>query len=184
MQSDLFISVQLKDAIFSECRTYRYLLSRTWDSNGKKIAFIGLNPSTADENIDDPTIRRCIAFAKAWGGGSLWMINLFALRSTDPKQLYSTLDPVGPENNEYLKKIIESSDFVIAAWGNHGSLLSRSDEVLQMANGKCNALAITKSGMPGHPLYLPKSAIPISYPPATNRAQPNTNESRSNPSTL
>ncbi|BCJ04510.1 hypothetical protein PRtIB026_A04580 [Pseudomonas sp. RtIB026] len=164
MQTDLFGLSEDKGAIFSECRNYRYLLTRTWDAKGKRIAFIGLNPSTADESSDDPTIRRCISFAKAWGGGSLLMINLFSLRSTDPKQLYLAIDPIGPDNNKHIKAIIDSSDIIIAAWGNHGTLLARAKDVLEMASGKLQALAVTKSGMPGHPLYLPKNSIPKPYP--------------------
>lgn len=92
----------IKDAILSEDRKYRYILSRTWDETKPTVLFIGLNPSTADENEDDPTIRRCIIFAKSWGYGGLIMANLFAFRTTNPQGLYSEKNPVGSENDYYI----------------------------------------------------------------------------------
>jgi len=92
------------------------------------------------------------------------MINLFALRSTDPKSLYNALDPVGPDNDHHIRFVLESSDIIVAAWGNHGSHLSRDKEVLEIAGGELLALSITKAGMPGHPLYLPKNSLLTRYP--------------------
>ncbi|NUT75044.1 DUF1643 domain-containing protein [Pseudomonas sp. C1C7] len=159
--NDLFPQEPL--AILSEDRVYRYFLSRQWGISGKKIAFIGLNPSTADAENDDPTIRRCIAFAKAFGGTSLSMVNLFAHRATNPSELLIAKDPVGPDNDYWLEKTILSSDLVIAAWGNHGSLLDRNKLIENKYSNYLYALAITKQGMPGHPLYLRSEVTPVRY---------------------
>ena len=108
-------------AELSECRTYRYVLWRIWDNSKPKIMFIGLNPSTADENTDDNTITRCISFAKSWGYGGFYMTNLFAYRSKDKSQLYCVDNPIGIDNDEYIIKYANLSEKVIAAWGNDGS---------------------------------------------------------------
>ena len=113
----------IKDAILSEDRKYRYILSRTlgWRQN-LLFYFIGLNPSTADEKTDDPTIRKCINYAKCWGYGKILMANLFAFRSTDPNKLNHEEDPVGPENDSYILKSASGVDLIIACWGNPGRL--------------------------------------------------------------
>lgn len=144
-------------AVISEDGLYRYFLSRNWDKGGKKVAFIGLNPSTADATNDDPTIRRCIQFAKDWGGSSLWMINLFAYRSTKPSALSVTPDPIGVDNDKWIEDVVSDADIVVAAWGNHGKLFGRAESVASKYRDKLQALAITKMGMPGHPLYIPAS---------------------------
>lgn len=146
-------------AILSDCRTYRYALSRSWDESLATVVFIGLNPSTADETKDDPTIRRCIGFAKSWGYGSLVMLNLFAYRATDPTKLQLVEDPVGPDNNWHIKTVSKASDLVVAAWGNHGSLLRRST-IVKRAVPKLYHLGLTKIGEPRHPLYLKKTTKP------------------------
>ncbi len=149
-----------KDAVISTCGKYRYALRRIWDEKKSLVMFIGLNPSTADDKIDDNTIRRCMTFAGDWNFGGLIMGNLFALRSTDPRELKRVSDPIGPENNEWLKRLSEKSDKVIAVWGNHGAYLKRDSEVLQMfKNLYC--LKISLKGIPCHPLYLPKDLKPI-----------------------
>jgi hypothetical protein len=147
------------DAKFSECRKYRYALWRTWDESKSRAMFIGLNPSTADETVDDPTIRRCINFAKEWGYGGLCMANIFAYRSTDPSEMLLAQDPVGPENNNWLKNLAKDAGIIVAAWGNNGSYLGRSKEILAMfPNLMC--LKLNQSGEPAHPLYQPGTAIP------------------------
>jgi hypothetical protein len=93
---------------------------------------IGLNPSTADEIDDDPTIRRCIAFAKSWGYGGLYMANLFAFRATEPADLFAANDPIGSGNDEWLCNLSKDAGVVVAAWGNHGSHLGRSREVMRL----------------------------------------------------
>jgi hypothetical protein len=151
-----------KSATFSPCRKYRYTLWRHWGSifTSRYAMFIGLNPSTADETNDDPTIRRCIGYAKEWGYGGLCMTNLFAFRATSPKDMKVVDDPVGPDNDHYLKFITESVDVILAAWGNHGAYRDRDEEVYKMIP-KLSYLKLTKAGFPAHPLYLPKGLKPI-----------------------
>src|SRR5690242_6108456 len=109
-----------RETIFSDCRAYRYTLWREWDIFDKNyVMFVGLNPSTADERVDDPTIRRCIDFAKRWGYGALCMTNLFAYRATDPRVMKAFPYPVGPENDKWLVRCAREAGVVVAAWGNH-----------------------------------------------------------------
>ncbi len=144
-----------KDAVLSGDRIYRYALFREWDIGNGFALFIGLNPSTADEQKDDPTIRRCIQFAKNWECCGLWMVNLFAYRATDPKELLSVDDPIGPDNDWHLKLGVKESRLVIAAWGTKGGLKDRDRKVMEMLNNaKIQCLGITKAGFPRHPLYL------------------------------
>ena len=150
------------DANLSECRQYRYALWRTWDESKPYAMFIGLNPSTADEKEDDPTITRCINFAKTWGYGGLCMANLFAYRSSDPSNLRSTQEPIGLENDAWLKKLAKEAGVIVAAWGNDGAYLGRSKLVSSnISNLKC--LKINKTGEPAHPLYQPSSATLIEF---------------------
>lgn len=114
--------------------------------------FVGLNPSTADENSDDPTLRRCINYAKAWGYGGVCMANLFAFRATKPSDMKAFKAPIGSENNKWLKKLAKDAVIIVAAWGNHGSYLDRSKQVKELIpNMYC--LNVNKSGEPAHPLY-------------------------------
>jgi len=141
------------NAIFSECRTYRYALWRWWDKSKASALFIGLNPSTADETKDDPTIRRCIRFAKDWGYGGLCMANLFAFRATSPKDMKACKHPVGQDNDKWLKRLSKQSGVVVYAWGTHGEHLYRGTIVsLTIKGGMC--LGKTKNGHPRHPLYV------------------------------
>ena len=110
MQTNLFIE---SAAEFSPDRVYRYSLWRFWSKNGGYAAFISLNPSTADEHEDDPTIRRCIRYAKDWGYSGLIMLNLFAYRSTNPKRLYTIDDPIGPDNNFHLRSASSKAQVTI-----------------------------------------------------------------------
>jgi hypothetical protein len=148
------------DAFFSKDELYRYWLSRTIAHSGKKVAFIGLNPSTADASQNDPTILRCINFAKQWGASTLIVVNLFAYRCTDPRGLKVAPDPVGPENDTWLKKAVMQSDIVVAAWGNGGKFNERAELVKRMFPKQLHALRLTKQGMPSHPLYLPSGLTP------------------------
>ncbi|MBB3167330.1 DUF1643 domain-containing protein [Simiduia aestuariiviva] len=151
-------------AHLSPCRTYRYALWRTWDDNLPPVMFIGLNPSTADEQQDDPTLRRCINFAKSWGYGGVIMANLFAFRATDPAHMKQAEDPVGPQNNRWLRKLAQQSALVVAAWGNDGDYRQRATQVCQrIANLHC--LKINGSGAPGHPLYQRANCQPLPYAP-------------------
>jgi hypothetical protein len=148
------------DAVFSKDGLYRYWLSRTIAPIGKKVTFICLNPSTADASHNDPTISRCIDFAKQWGASTLIVVNLFAYRSTDPRVLRVAYDPVGPENDTWLKKAMTQSDLVVAAWGNGGKLNGRAELVKSMFPKRLHALRLSKQGMPCHPLYLPSGLRP------------------------
>ena len=121
------------------------------------VVFIGLNPSTADATQDDPTIRRCIGFAKAWGYDSLCMVNLFAYRATDPKDMQRATDPIGAENDHHLKLVIDQADLVVAAWGGDGGFLGRSEEIKLLFSKEIYCLGKTKYGQPRHPLYIPKT---------------------------
>jgi hypothetical protein len=156
----------LKSATFSPCRTYRYRLVRNWDpGNPAGAAFIGLNPSTADETQDDPTIRRCIAFAKSWGMGSLVMLNLFAFRATKPADMFgdvSFIDIVGPENDGHIAHACDLAQIVVAAWGNHGKFMGRDAKVRALVPG-LQVLRLNKDGSPAHPLYLPGRLTPMPW---------------------
>ncbi len=147
-------------ACFSKCRKYRYSLWRIWDESKPPALIIGLNPSTADERKNDPTIRRCINFSREWGFGGLYMVNLFAFRATKPSDLRKAKEPIGPDNDLQIKTLAKSAGIVLAAWGNDGAYQGRSKEMTDMLpNLKC--LKINRSGEPAHPLYQPKSATPI-----------------------
>ncbi len=151
-----------KSAIISEDKTYRYVLSRTLNDTLPKVAFVGLNPSTADEEVDDPTIEKCIKYCKSWGYGGFYMVNLFALRSTDRSQIYNKKDPIGSQNDFHLKEVFSKVDKVICTWGNDGVFKERNKEVLQLiSNPFC--LQINVTGEPSHPLYLKGNLLPISY---------------------
>ena len=143
----------IKDAQFSDCRKYRYGLWRIWDEEIPYALFIGLNPSTADEVTDDPTIGRCISFAKNWGYGGLMMANLFAYRATNPEVMMQSEDPVGPENDQWLLQYADNAGVIIGAWGNLGGHMNRAEEVLMMLPDICY-LKLNKTGHPAHPLYL------------------------------
>jgi hypothetical protein len=150
--------------IFSPYRLYRYTLWREWDMmNPTFVQFIGLNPSTADEIQDDPTIRRCIDYAKRWGFGALCMTNAFAWRDTDPRKMKGQPHPIGPDNDRWLTAIAREAGVVVAAWGNHGEHMGRDSEICKLINN-LHCLKITKNtGQPSHPLYLSKLLTPIPY---------------------
>lgn len=121
-----------------------------------------LNPSTADATKNDPTIRRCIGFAAREGCTELTVVNLFALRATNPKELNKHPDPVGPENNDHIRRQMEkhvSGGLIVAAWGANKNLLTfvRADEIQAEYFGHLMCLGTTADGMPRHPLYVPAS---------------------------
>ena len=151
-----------KSAVFSTCKTYRYSLTRKWDLNQKLILFIGLNPSTADENDDDPTIKRGMHYAYKWGYGGLIMANLFAFRATLPSDLKKANRPTGVDNNKFIIEHQKESAIVVVAWGNDGALYNRDKEVLELITSPM-CLKVNKSGQPAHPLYQKKDLSPIQY---------------------
>lgn len=152
-------------AWLSGCERYRYRLGRNWGEGwGAPVTFVMLNPSTADAQQDDPTIRRCVGFAKAWGFGRLVVVNLYALRSTDPKGLWRADDPIGPDNDDHLSEaawVAARDDApIIAAWGANAKP-DRVAEVLALPHmDRLTALGVTKAGAPRHPLYLRADAFP------------------------
>lgn len=144
-----------KEALLSEDRVYRYSLSRIWDESKPYVLFVGLNPSMADENEDDPTIRRCIDYAKSWGYGGLKMANLFAYRATLPSDLKKAEEPIGTDNNTHIKDMSSNAAVTVVAWSNDGTYLERDKKVLSLINNPM-CLNINKSGQPSHPLYQKK----------------------------
>lgn len=151
-------------ANFSTCRKYRYNLFRIWDTSKKIITFCMLNPSTANETVNDATIERCQRRAGWMGMGGIMVVNAFAYRSTDPQKLYRVRDPVGPENFDYIRKAAEVSGLVICGWGKHGSLNGQDEyvkEIIRQANAIPLALRINKDGSPGHPLYIKYDQKPV-----------------------
>ena len=157
--AELDYPARSRHAVFSPCRTYRYALSRVWAADKPYALFIGLNPSTADETLDDPTIRRCIDFAKRWGYGGLVMANLFAYRATDPAVMKRAAEPVGELNDPWLIALAAQAGVVIAAWGEHGAFGQRSAQVCQLIP-QLHYLQLNKSGEPRHPLYLKRTLVP------------------------
>lgn len=149
-------------ARFDPTGRYRYALWRTWDRSGPTVAFVMLNPSTAGAASDDPTIRRCLGFARAWGFGALVAVNLFALRSPEPARLRRARDPVGPDNDRHIRSAARTASLVIAAWGIHGALAGRDLAVRSLlAPHRISCLGLTRSGQPRHPLYLPSDLRPM-----------------------
>lgn len=164
-----------RHATLSRCGRYRYWLERSWAETGKGfVNFIMLNPSTADAERDDPTIRKCIGFARRWGYDGVHVVNLFALRATDPAALRSDPSPIGPENDTFLEAGVLSAERTICAWGNNAAIGDRAAHVLrrlaQLEFGRAAdllyALRINRDGSPAHPLYVPYAVEPVSFPGA------------------
>lgn len=157
------------ETTFDEQLIYRYRLSRLWNEAAPDICWIMLNPSSATAAIDDRTIARVVGFSKSWGWGSVVVVNLFAFRTRWPDTLNEVSDPVGPDNDAAILEVATSTSRVIAAWGNHGTIVNpatgapRGEEVrglLASAGIEPDCLRVTAHGQPGHPLYLPASAAP------------------------
>lgn len=176
-------------ASFSVDRTYRYYLYRTWEENPSYMAVIGLNPSTADETVDDPTVKRCINFAKREGYGGLFMLNLFAFRATDPKAMMAHPNPVGSWNDSTIFQITDSLSVghVVAAWGNHGAYRNRAHDVLSfLLNDPIHCFGVTSTGQPKHPLYLRADTplVPYDYSTLISTSTPAGRSSFVNASTV
>lgn len=145
-----------KGASISDCGNYRYALWRIWNEGidaAPLLVFIGLNPSTANAELDDPAIRRCIGFAKSWGYSGIIMLNLFSYRATDPKQLAKVDKKVGPDGDYWLQRFANTDHDVIYCWGNFPKYQWRINQVKNMLP-KGKPIALTKGGFPRHPLYL------------------------------
>lgn len=144
-------------AVYSDCEAYRYSLTRVWDETGEKGLFIMLNPSTATEVQNDPTVERCERRSRALGYGAFRVLNIFAYRATDPRDMRRAEDPVGPENDAVLLQGLDWADRVICAWGTHGEHLGRGPEVAALLKGTGRELlhlGLSKAGHPKHPLYI------------------------------
>jgi hypothetical protein len=152
-------------ALLSPDGLYRYTLDRTWNPSRGWVAWVMLNPSTADGLADDATIRRCIGFTRAWGYGALRVVNLYALRSTEPDALWSHPDPVGPDNDHHLRLTAAGAARygfpIVAAWGAFPRADARVEQVLKLpCMDRLSVLKLTKGGRPGHPLYLKGDLVP------------------------
>ena len=156
-------------AVLSDCKKYRYSLTRVWDDEKPRVLFIMLNPSKADAEKNDRTVTRCINFAKHWGYGGLYVVNLFSYISTKPGALLTAAFVVGVENEKWFRRMSALADLVVCAWGNSpivNKLQKRLDHTwkpLSWINKPLHYLELSKDGTPKHPLYLPKHLIPIPY---------------------
>lgn len=150
-------------AIFDVSGTYRYSLWRSWSPYHPRIAFILLNPSTANEHKNDPTIRRCISFAQSWNFGSIEVVNLFAYRTTDYRELFKANEPIGAENNRFLMQALERCSTIVLGWGARGTFQNRDRQVMSFLAERTNlyCLGTTKNGQPRHPLYVKGNTNPV-----------------------
>lgn len=139
----------LKTAVFSDCRKYRYALVRAWDYSKPFCLFIGLNPSTANELENDPTLTRCVNYAKSWGYGGVFMANLFAIKDTDSNQMITRENPIGKNNDLWLSKLYNMVDKTICIWGDKGRHLNRSNDIKNILP-KLYYLKLNISGEPSH----------------------------------
>lgn len=156
------------NAVISACGSYRYVLTRHVGPGKRSAVFIMLNPSTADASNDDPTIRRCIGFARQWGCRRLAVLNLFAFRATHPADLKRTPEPVGPENRAWFERtlVAQADGPVVCGWGVHDVHRSQDLAVLRWLDQfgiSPVALGVTKDRHPKHPLYVPYSAELVPY---------------------
>jgi hypothetical protein len=146
----------ISEAVYSDCEQYRYLLTRVW-APGPKALFIMLNPSTATEVQNDPTVERCERRARALGFGAFRVTNIFAYRATDPRVMRAVNDPVGPGNDAAILESVNWADSTVCAWGNHGLHLGRGEQVanlLRQTGAPLLHLGLTGQGQPRHPLYV------------------------------
>ncbi len=156
--------VKIDDATFSACGRYRYTLTRRWLLGSGSMLWVLLNPSTATANKDDPTIRRCIRFAQGWGFGGMTLVNLFALRATNPKIMLADDDPIGADNDAVIERAAQTHYMIAAGWGAHGSHMDRAAQVLKLISKHrsiVHCLGLTKAGEPRHPLYIAKDTAPV-----------------------
>lgn len=159
-QQDLLLldPLVIANTRFNATRTHRYTLFRHWGNPGDYCAFIGMNPSGADEAKLDRTVNRCCEFAKRWGFSALYMLNAFSLRATNPKELYEHPDPVGVENDHWIRTVAGGARRVVVAWGTPGGDFNRGLQVENLLRESCQREKIlcfgrNKNGTPVHPLY-------------------------------
>lgn len=157
-------------ATFNEVRGRRFLLWRTWDADRPTMLVIGLNPSTADENVLDPTLRKCVGFAKLWGYGKLFMANVYSFRSTDPVGIRTWNEP-DDENTKHILLAAAQSSYVLAAWGSFAAggvygrarLRNHSEMLMAKLDRQVDCLGMTNDWYPRHPLYIPYTQLPATY---------------------
>ncbi|MBS0125152.1 DUF1643 domain-containing protein [Thetidibacter halocola] len=157
-------------AFYSPCMAYRLGLERRW-APGPSLLYVMLNPSTATEDRNDPTIERCQRRAVALGFGAMRIANLFGFRATRPQDLRRATDPVGPENDALLWQWAAQADMTLAAWGVHGAHLGRGPQVAARLDGDVRHLGLTRAGHPRHPLYVSYDTAPISWPKEARHAR-------------
>lgn len=148
-------------ATFDPTGHYRYRLGRCWQPTAPALALVMLNPSRADAHREDPTLRRCLQFARRWGFGRLVVVNLFAYCSPHPAVLGQVSDPIGPDNDRWLSQTAAEATTLMLAWGNQGSLLHRDRHVLALLaphHTRCYCLGRNRTGQPRHPLYAPRTS--------------------------
>ena len=145
-------------ARISECGKYRYTLLRRWGNRPKGVTWVMLNPSTADDTEDDNTIRKCMEFTKRWGYDAMLVVNLFALRATDPRKLEGQKEPWGPENAGWVAQSCRQADMVVAGWGSVKPKMRTAAEItiglIREAGFYFKCLGANQDGSPKHPLYL------------------------------
>jgi len=155
----------VSEAVYSDCERYRYLLTRVW-APGPRALFVMLNPSTATEVQNDPTVERCERRARALGFGAFRVTNIFAFRATDPRVMRAEFDPVGPGNDATILESVFWADTVVCAWGNHGQHMNRGQVVREMLRGtgaRLTHLGLTGQGQPRHPLYVAYDQRPLTW---------------------
>lgn len=153
-------------AVYSDCERYRYRLERVW-APGRRVLFVMLNPSTATEVQNDPTVERCERRARALGFGGFAVANIFAFRATDPRVMRAVADPVGPGNDVALCELAVAADRVLCAWGTHGAHRGRGatvEALLRLQGADLFHLGLTQAGAPKHPLYISYAAQPVLWP--------------------
>lgn len=156
-------------AVYSQCERYRYSLTRVWDGAGGRVHFVMLNPSTATEVQNDPTVERCERRARTLGFGSFTVTNIFAWRDTDPRAMKAAGDPIGPANDAAIVSAGHTADQIIAAWGTHGAHLGRGaavEVILRQLGKPIYHLGLSKDGHPKHPLYIAYTQHPMLWEPA------------------
>lgn len=171
IQAGLFDTEPRASAVISDCGRFRFRLDRRWDQGSGRVCWVMLNPSTADGYEDDPTLRRCIGFSKAWGYGSLVVVNLFAWRATDPAELERAgLDAVGgPEADSHIEAALQGSQIAVCGWGSGGPGAERSTRIpevvrlIEAAGLVPMVLGTTRGGDPRHPLYLRSALTPVAW---------------------
>ncbi len=151
-------------AVYSDCENYRYSLTRIWDDTTPRVLFVMLNPSTATEVQNDPTVERCERRARTLGYGAFCVCNIFAYRATDPKIMRAQTDPTGPENDNAIKEAAVWANDIVCGWGTHGEHMGRGpvvEKILRNQPKPLTHLGLSKAGHPKHPLYIGYKVQPL-----------------------